>query len=120
MAKIQAQRHVQQQLTRGLEVGRAATEVYGRRRIPCAVQHGPGACTATAAAAAAAAKKTRDQPLLLDPFASYRGQHRRAAGRQAQGVAHARADMCTLLLRALGLVLSAVRFVRESQAPPVG
>ena len=30
VAKTQAQRHPQQQLTCGLEVGRAATEVYGR------------------------------------------------------------------------------------------
>ena len=50
LAKIQAQRHAQQQLTRGLEVGRAATQVYGRRRIPCEVQHGTGTCTAAATA----------------------------------------------------------------------
>ena len=40
MVKTQAQRHAQQQLTRGLELGRAATEVHGGRRIPCEVQHG--------------------------------------------------------------------------------
>ena len=54
------QRPIQHQLTRGLEAGPAATEVHGWRRIPCAVHHGPGACTA-----AAAAKTTRDQLLLL-------------------------------------------------------
>ena len=66
----------QQQLTRGLEVGRTATEVDGRRRTPYEAQHGTGACTAAAAAAAAAkkaAKKARDRRLVVDPFVSHRG-----------------------------------------------
>lgn len=62
--------HVQQQLTRGLDVGRTATEEYEHRRIPCAGQHVPGACTA-ATAAAAVAKETGDQPLLLDANEDY-------------------------------------------------
>ena len=117
MAKTQAQRQVQQQRTRGLEVGRAATEVYGRRRIPCAVQHGPGACTAVVAAAA---KETRDQPQLLDLFVSHMGQHRRAAGRRARRAAHARASMCTLLLCAMGRGLYSSTLRTRSKGTPVG
>ena len=102
--------------TWALEVGRAAPEVYGRRHISCAVQHGPGACTA----AAAAAKKTRDKTLLLDPSVSHMGQHRRAAGRRAQGAANARASMCTLVLCALGLGLYSSTFRTRSKGTPVG
>ena len=80
----------------------------------------PRASTAAAAAAAAAAKKTRDQPLLLDPFVPHLGQHRRAAGRRAQGAAHARASMCTLLLCALGLGLYSSTFRTRSKGTPVG
>ena len=97
------------------EARRHATEVYGRRRIPCALQHGPGACTA-----AAAAKKTRDQPLLLDPFVSHMGQNCRAAGRRAKGAAHARASMCTLLLCALGLGLYSSTLRTRRKGTPVG
>ena len=63
-------------------------------------------------------QETRDQPLLLDPFVSHMGQHRRAAGRRAQGAAHARASMCTLLLCALGLGSSTLR--TGSKDTPVG
>ena len=62
-------------------------------------------------------QKTRDQPLLLDPFESHMGQHRRAAGRRAQGAAHARASMGTLLLCALGLGLYSTLRTRSKGAP---
>ena len=114
LAKTQGRRHVQQQRTRGLEVGRAATEVYGRRRIPCAVQHGPEACSA---AVAAAAKKQEISPYCLIPSYHIWGSTVVLPAAEPKGPLTLMRPCVRCCSALWAWRCKAVRFVREAKAP---